>query len=507
MSDLRSPLPIPDSGSIQDASAPKLTIFISYIHEDSGISDALNNLIQNAFGTEVAVFLDKVSIQQGEEIRAAIDLSLAKADMLAVVCTTSENPRYWAGYEIGFFEASHKGPPPPNRPLWGTHVGFCSAAPPGPVAQDKTISLGFDGPAMEMSQDEFNAELKIADDDPLLLWFSRIHEATTGEKLEEHKKLQDTYKSIIANFRKKVFAEFKLRPKFVFKPQKQLVICFTSAASHCFQLEADAEIKLLGNAHTVFGIPSQSDSRTLSWGEFCTELAKVEGSLGPFWTATIIRMLTRAGIGDSLEEIRGNLIWSQGQQKLFRLVLTTSTTYYNGKIEAKIYLIEVLRRKDQGDPVTSLLAKGLQSAMRFRSLFLEENGLFSYLNIALAHDDIAVIAADIVAELDFLTMDLAEADLHKPASYTGILTAEDIELMASTWQPLKARLLENCKAAMAVPRGTESKTVKSELAATLREIGVNVGPLNDKFLRAIAAKLLEITEQSDGRRPAFAQSA
>ncbi len=493
MSDGPSPLTARDLAH----ESPKLTIFISYIHEDSGISDALNNLIQDTFGSDIAVFIDKVSIQQGENIRASIAVNLAKADILAVVSTSIESPRYWAGYEIGFFEASHEGPRPPNRPLWGTLVTFCSASlPPWPVAERKVIQLAFDSATLDKNQEDFTASIDIADDDPLLLWFSELLAAITGEKLDEHKKTQDLYKSIIANFREKVFAQFKQRPKFVFKPEKQVMIRFSTAPEHRFEVEADAQVTLLGNAQSVFGILNQSGSRTLSWQDFCEELEKAEGSLAPFWIAMLNRMLSRAGKGDSSDESRGNLIWSQQEQKLYRLVLTTSTTYYNGKIEASIYAIDVLRQKDSGDPVTTLLAKALKSALRFRSLFLEDKGLYNYLNIELGHKAPADLGEEIAEELDFLTMDLTEAGFNQPALYTEILTAEDIKLMASTWEPLRKRLVENCKDAMTARPGEETDKAKSQLAATLREISVKVGPLNDHFLKAIAAKLVAIADEN-----------
>lgn len=486
----------------------KLTIFISYVHEDSGISDALNNLIQDTFGSDVAVFIDKVSIQQGENIRSSIDVNLAKADVLAVVSTSTESPRYWAGYEIGFFEASHKGPRPPDRPLWGTLVTFCSAsAPPGPVAERKVIQLGFDSATLDKSQEDFTASLEIADDDPLLLWLSELLAAVKQEKLDEHRQTQHLYKSIIANFRGKVFAEFKQRPKFVVKPQKQLVIRFNMSPEHRFEVEGDAQITLLGNAQNVFGIPNQAGSRTLSWREFCTELEKAEGSLAPFWIGMLNRILTRAGKGDSSYESRGNLIWSHQEQKLYRLVLTTSTTYHNGKIEASIYAIDVLRQKDHGDRVTSLIAKALKSALRFRSLFLERDGLYSYLNIELGTEQLAKLGEEIAEELDLLTMDLTEADFHQPASYVDILTVQDIELMAKTWQPLKKRLVESCKAAMGARPGDETDKVKTELAATLRDISVKVGPLNDKFLKAVATKLIRIAEEDASRESATGAKA
>jgi hypothetical protein len=95
--------------------------------------------------------------------------------------------------------------------------------------------------------------------------------------------------------------------------------------------------------------------------------------------------------------------------------------------------------------------------MRFRSLFLEQNGLFNYLNVELQRDGLATVAADIVAELDFLNLDLIAADLHKPASWNGILSPEEIKTMAGTWQPLKEKLLGDCKNAIAANDAAQSK--------------------------------------------------
>lgn len=488
--------------SMSDGTPPKLTIFISYFHEDAGIAGALNNVIQDAFGSDVAVFIDKVSIQQGENIHTSVDANLGKADILAVVSTGVGGPRYWAGYEIGFFQASHRGPAPPDHPLWGNIVVFCSeGSSPGPLAEHKHITLGFDSNELEKTQEQFDLELTIADDESLLLWFGQLFTAVRGEKLEERRKLQDTFKSIISGFWEKVFAEFKQRPKFEFKPQKQIKIRFNSAPEHHFTLGDDAEITLLGNANSVFGILSQSTSRTLSWKGFCTELAEAEGSLAAFWTGTLNRILGRAATkADSLDEVSGNLIWSQNERKLFRLILTTYTTYYNGTVQASLYLVEVLRRKDRGDEMTTLLAKGLQSGLRFRSLFLEEKGLFNYLNIAFPREGLAAVARDIVAELDFFNMDLVEADLHKPADWSEILTADEIEKMVCTWEPLKMKLMEDCKAAIVAKDNGSIESAKSGLAETLKEIASRVGPVNERFLRAIAQKLVAVADDAEAKR-------
>lgn len=491
----------PTNETISDAAQAKITIFISYVHEDFGIAGALNNMLQNAFGSEVAVFLDKVAIQHGDNILTSINANLEKADILAVVSTDAKGPRHWAGYEIGYFQASHRGQLPPGHPLWGKIVTFCSAGgAPEPLVGLKHVSLGFDNSVLEDSQDKFAAELRIGDEEPLLQWFGELLMAVTGEKLKELKTTQELYKANICRFWKAVFAEFKQRPKFEFKPQKQLKVRFNSVEDHS-QLGEDAEIDLLGNAHLVFGIASDAASRTLSWKEFCAELASGEGSLSTFATVGLARILSRAAKKtDSLDEVSGNLIWSHNEQRLFRVILTTYTTYYNGKIQASLYLVEVSKRKDIGSQATTLLGKGLQAALRFRSLFIEENGLFNELNITIPQQGLSEVASDILAELDFLNMDLLEADLGKPAAYNGVLTPEEIKSMAATWQPLKETLIQDCKRVLAARDITEMDAAKSQLAASLRKVRDRVGPVNETFLKAVAAKLIQIADEAETHR-------
>src|SRR5579872_1261760 len=245
MADLQNQTALSPTASFGSDSTSKLTIFISYVHEDMDIATALNNTIVDAFGNDVAVFLDKVRIQQGENIRASINANLQKADILAVVSTGVDGPRYWAGYEIGYFEGVHQGQAPANHPLWGNVVNFCSGKPPGPVDAYKYLLLGFDDTELEKTQEQFDAQLKIDDDAPLLLWFGELFTVTTGDRLEAKKAKQDNYKSIIRGFWKTVFAEFKQRPKSEFKPQKQLKISFNLIPERHFQIRDDAEIELL----------------------------------------------------------------------------------------------------------------------------------------------------------------------------------------------------------------------------------------------------------------------
>jgi hypothetical protein len=499
---LPNTLPNDMGGNTPVSPQVNLTLFISYVHEDVAIATALSNLIQNVFGSDVAVFLDKVAIQHGDNILTSIEANLERADILVVVSTDVKGPRHWAGYEIGFFQASHasrRGPIPVGHPLWGKVVVFCSpGSSPEPLVGLKHLTVGFDTNVLQKTQEDFSKDIRITTEDPLLQWLGDLLTATSGEKLNELRPKQDIYKANIARFLKAVFDEFKQRPKDEFKPQKQLKISFSLRRDHRNDVAEDAKVELLGNAHSVFGIFNQGASITLGWADFCNELANGQGSLSTFGTITLPRILLRAvRKDDSLDEISGNLIWSHHEQKLYRVILTTCTTYNNGTNQASLYLVQVLRRPDHGDTFTTLLGKALQATLRFRALFLEQNGLFNYVNVTVPQAGLSELASDILAELDFLNMDLMEADLGRPSAYNGILTAEEIVHMASVWQPLRSSLIEQCNKILATIDDAELDTAKIRLADILKEIRARVAPLNEAFLRAVASKLGEIADSRE----------
>lgn len=75
-----------------------------------------------------------------------------------MVSTDAKGPRHWAGYEIGYFQASHRGQLPPGHSLWGKIVTFFSAGgSPEPLNGLKHVSLGFDNSVLEDSQDKVAA--------------------------------------------------------------------------------------------------------------------------------------------------------------------------------------------------------------------------------------------------------------------------------------------------------------------------------------------------------------
>ncbi|HWO15397.1 MAG TPA: toll/interleukin-1 receptor domain-containing protein [Solirubrobacterales bacterium] len=494
----------PQSDPPEPTSAPpdsKLTIFISYVREDEVVTTAMSNALQGAFGTDITVFMDKVSIQQGDNIRQVIEANLAKSDVLVIVSTGTERPSHdWAGFELGYFAAKHT-EPKPNRPLWGRIVTL--AAPgkdPRPNSGYLYIPLEVAPLLLASSETEFSKRVQdIPDDDPLLLWFGVLYEAIYGVSPLNRKADRDRYRENIRELKCRIFAEFKRRPKAVMRPQKRIVVRHKlDATSTEFDPEATT-ITFHGGAASVFGIPDALGDSAMSWRHFCQSVSAHPH--GAFWTLTLMELLQSValrGIGDTNRTV----VASQSEAQLYRLVLGTLTTFYDGWVESDVDVIEVYRRADFGNPKTTLLLKGLQLVCRFRFLFLEDQSEFHHLNIAvLALPQLAERARQIARELEILKADSLEACLDKPADWRPYLTVQQLEAMARTWLPLEAALTTRCKDAIQAASEPAQLEARSLLADVLKRMASEVRPHNSAMLLALSAALGQIANEGQSEDP------
>jgi len=249
----------------------KITMFISYVHDDGGIADAVRNTIQSAFGDDILVFQDKVSIQQGANIQAALAENLKGANVLIVISTGTERPSHdWAGWELGYFDATHGNPDPDPNSLNGKIVTFCSAGnAPRPMTNRLYITLDVDPKTLEKSESEFKNSLVIADDDPIVLWLGQLLKTTDGGDLRDRRDILASYKRIVGDLQQKIFAEFKRRPKSVLRPQKQLTVRYSHDDDNPVQsLRGTAIVTLRGQATAVFGIRGELEKTELKWQQF-----------------------------------------------------------------------------------------------------------------------------------------------------------------------------------------------------------------------------------------------
>src|SRR5271166_1998572 len=128
------------------------------------------------------------------------------------------------------------------------------------------------------------------------------------------------------------------------KPKAKLIIRSkrSTAGEYGTDLLDRAVIGFEGNVSEIFG--SRLDMTFYTWDTLTRNIAQ---DIVYQWRKAFNSILISSKNSVFLDD---NSILSFDKKKIFRIFISQITHYYNNDSEVQIYLIEVLRRKDYGDP-------------------------------------------------------------------------------------------------------------------------------------------------------------
>lgn len=107
---------------------------------------------------------------------------------------------------------------------------------------------------------------------------------------------------------------------------------------------------------------------------------------------------------------------------MFRIFSTAVTSYYSSEIEYQVYVVEVLRRRDHGDPDTTLLLKALDVNLAYRFMFLEDTSEFSpSIFRATKPNELKDRASGLIDQLNVLLLSAEQYELGEPKNIIRIL--------------------------------------------------------------------------------------
>lgn len=479
-------------GSSAGSGTGRLSVFISYAREDGDIVDALNNALSYAFGDALAVFVDRVSLQQGDDLRGAINAHLDRADVLMVVSTGVERPSHdWAGYELGYFSARNATRQVPLGGVKGSIIIF-SAPGTSPRPMEGRLHIELDAGDNTAWIRAGGEPPPIGDDHPILGVFARFHEYLRGGELSLNLKESGRIKRIISELECKVASELMRRPKAVFKPLKRFTVRYACPGGSAPRpsLPSDAAIEFFGGGSKVFGLAPVREERSIRWEEFC-RLARFH-ELGVFWCGTIERFVMEVGDRGSIELDTGSVLPAHDNRELYRLIPTTCTLFHDHTVEVSVSLIEVLKQPDVGNAQTTRILKGLGIICRFRFLFLEPESKYNAVNFSMGNPiRVRELARQLVSELDFMLADTYQAGLDQPASWGALIDTQSLMAMAQEWQPLRSSLTDCCRELLSGSTEADGTQNANRLASTLSEIEKRMRPHNNHCLKLLAQRLLE----------------
>jgi hypothetical protein len=471
------------------SSARILRLFVSYAQEDAKIAIAVSNALQEALGDTLAeVFLDKTSIEPGLEWRAQIEDRLETTDILVVVFTGVEKPSHsYSGWEVGFFQGVQTS----ERRIGGGSrkkaVALYLNVPPATTNAIQGISFGITRETLEMTEEEFARQLRIDERHPLVKFVDELEDVVADIRREGGYPRGNAFDTVgcVRRLLMAVFSHLKTTVDKVLKPQKQINIRTTldSLAKADGNLPPDAELVPVGagNPMSIFGLPEEP----LSWGSFLQHTADHE--MGVPWREAINGVIL-----NQVDVDNSQIIFSADNvPRLFRLILTTSTTFFDGKQEFSIYLVETLRPTDFGNLDMTLLLKGLGMACRYRFKFLERNSEFHSNNIlALPVDRLPSIGRRIIRELNLLMRDAREAGLDQPNIWANFVEWDLIKQMSEKWAPRESRLRKVVGKVIGHAGSTEElEAHRGQLAETLSDLERSIDENNRMLIEQMSDKL------------------
>jgi hypothetical protein len=467
---------------------PKLRFFISYASEDRAISIALSNALNKALGDVFAeVWLDTQSLRVGYEFSKQIRNQLDLTDVLLVVYTGKEKLSHsFTGVEIGYFLGVMDRSPVGVIPR--RIVSFYLDQPPPATSDIQGISFSITRDTLDLTDTAYTSLVSsIGTTDPIVTFITdmenqvnRLRQAAGygSRNIDTRDTLKCVQEMLIA-----VFTQLKHSIDVDNNPQKKLTVTTKPGWDYdSMDFPNDADLLLSGpSVMEMFG----QQELSITWEEF---LRKAPEKYRYFWK-DVIETVIVSSLPDRLNVDNSQIIVSDGQP--YRVILSRSVRYFDGRREFHLFFVEGLSRNDYGRRLTTRLVRGLELACRFRFMFLESESEFSSSNMMLlALTKLRETARTLIRELNLLQRDSAAAGLDEPHIWRPLV---QLELLQEIVDKYGAREIEVRNAATTVIRSpTPDNNLRKELADALKKMEDVVRPLNAKFIASLGEKLKDI---------------
>jgi hypothetical protein len=393
-----------------------VTIFLSYASEDASLAATLEDELKRVFPFGLRVFMDKSSINVGDNFRAVIDEELDGADILLLVFTNQPKTSHsYTGYEVGFFSRSKAQRPHIVGDIERLIIPFCVGSG-FPDTADYMQGVDIDRNDIFSLVEEpgaFRSEPRgVADDNPVLKMFTRIADITTrvtglgadpgALRRNIRESAQRVYEVIFAYLQSRVYSE-----RF---PERKIIIRTGTPprATDDETLLSDATIELAGRSFDLFGIP-EPPSRAFNWPDFIEQINPP--SLASTWSGGIKLMVGACLKGD----FGGNfhVVSTLKRDRAFRMFVSRIVTYYSGQTEVHIYIVEI-KTRDYGDEETTRLLKAISVGLRFRFLVLESQSPFTPDNLRYVTVDLRPKVTELLQQMDLILREARDARLDEP---------------------------------------------------------------------------------------------
>jgi TIR domain len=487
---------------VLDPSERQLRFFITYASEDHPAAIALSNALNERLGDVFAsVFLDTQSLRAGFDFSQQIQDQLDKTDILLIVYTgRSKSSHSWTGLEIGYFMAVIRDSPDFTSVRKGENnegrqrriVSFYLNSPPPTASNIQGIPFGICADDLALTDDEYIEKISSIDSsNPIVGFFQQMESEVDSLRQSEGRPRQRPRDirellSCVQDMLKAVFTHLKQSIDIDVNPQKKIIVEVRGELNReAMELPGNAQVIPSGTgAMEIFGLPSVQ----LSWSEF---LERAPDKYRFTWK-DVIETVIISSVPDRLDVDNSQIIVSKSEHQIYRVVLSRSVRYFDGRREFHLYFVESLRRGDYGERLTTLLLKGLELACRFRFMFFEQKSEFSSGNLSLVMDKkLKETARNLIKELNLLQRDSTAAHLDEPRVWRDLVELQLLQKSVDAYYPVETDVR---KAAVAIINAPEpvSGRLRLELVDAIKRLEDAIGPLNLMFITDLGKKLQHI---------------
>jgi hypothetical protein len=357
------------SGALVQEEPSKVSVFISYAHNDDMIAQTLYNELIDVNRDRVNCFLDTRNIQSGRNFEDELDRALDQADWLVCIYTGEQSE--YCGYEVGVFKKTRSISSGTNDDrlvcmhdveivpgVFRNHQNHLVIFPP-----DRQLSVTFDESSFYLSS-------------PVASFFKNFYKYKNLYVPKDSDDAQRQLTKLIGQTRR-ITEAFKAgqRDDPVADTPTQLRI---EVSIPCYPEErltkVPGEAKITGTFHSLrlFGLMPHMHNKQLpvtSWGRLKQEVMNQNGGQTPLWIENIEQDMINAANGLALTGLEMSF-GSDG--KMWRPILNRHILYKGGGHKFEIIFVETIPRQFLGAKTTSALLASIIMASRFRFAYFEE---------------------------------------------------------------------------------------------------------------------------------------
>ena len=399
-----------------------------------------------------------------------------------------------------------------DGPIERRIVTFYSNSLPDATASIKGIPLDITKATLTQSSESYKNSLQsVSTNNPITLFLKDLEELiNTLRKAADFKdNAYDNNKRLkcVRDLLLESFEVLKKRKEIDINPQKKLIIeVQENIIPDEMELPGSAILRPDGtDTMAIFRMPE----RPITWSDF---LQRARGRFRDVWKDVIETVLITSL--DQLEADNSQIIIADNdkQLKLYRVLLSRNTKFYDGKREFHIYFVEVAPRNEYGSDYSTRLLRALGFCCRFRFMFFETGSDFSADNIGVIDTkDLRDYARRLVRELNLLQRDSVEARLGDPRVWAQLLmqsnadkdkastTAKDgwepVKTMKDLYDPVEAEIRRAATVILATKEEKGMEAARIALVEAIRKLEGAFRDKNRELIRDLSERIKTLPDR------------